>query len=126
MLLLRCRKDLGVMAIKGYSAFPKAPALLEPHIWTFVVGRKVFPSAEMQLAHSTDPTSRPGYPFNGINENIIIIAFFQGCGKISHHIFMFSTWVYLIASRLALHQFIYLDIHISSTENHVNISINKT
>ena len=25
------RVDLGVMAIKGYSAFPKAPALLEPH-----------------------------------------------------------------------------------------------
>ena len=23
--------DLGVMAKKGYSAFPKAPALLEPH-----------------------------------------------------------------------------------------------
>ena len=25
------RVDLGAMAIKGYSAFPKAPALLEPH-----------------------------------------------------------------------------------------------
>ncbi len=23
--------DLGAMAIKGYSALPKAPALLEPH-----------------------------------------------------------------------------------------------
>ena len=23
--------DLGAMAMKGYSAFPKAPALLEPH-----------------------------------------------------------------------------------------------
>ena len=25
------RVDLGAMAIKGYSAFPKVPALLEPH-----------------------------------------------------------------------------------------------
>ena len=29
---LRARVDLGAMAMKGYSAFPKAlPALLEPH-----------------------------------------------------------------------------------------------
>ena len=27
----RARVDLGAMAIKGYSAFPKARALLEPH-----------------------------------------------------------------------------------------------
>ena len=31
MLLLQARVDLGTMAIKGYSAFLKAPALLEPH-----------------------------------------------------------------------------------------------
>ena len=31
MLPLRARVDLGAMAIKGYSAFPKAQALLEPH-----------------------------------------------------------------------------------------------
>ena len=31
MLPRRARVDLGAMAIKGYSAFPKAPALLEPH-----------------------------------------------------------------------------------------------
>ena len=30
MLPRRARVDLGAMAIKGYSAFPKAPALLEP------------------------------------------------------------------------------------------------
>ena len=29
MLPLRDRVDLGAMAMKGYSAFPKAPALLE-------------------------------------------------------------------------------------------------
>ena len=31
VLPLRARVDLGVMAIKRYSTFPKAPALLEPH-----------------------------------------------------------------------------------------------
>ena len=31
MLPLQARVDLGAMAVKGYSAFPKAPALLEPH-----------------------------------------------------------------------------------------------
>ena len=31
MLPLRARVDLGAMAIKGYSAFPKTPALPEPH-----------------------------------------------------------------------------------------------
>ena len=31
MLPLRARVDLGAMAMKGYSAFLKAPALLEPH-----------------------------------------------------------------------------------------------
>ena len=31
MLPLRVRVDLGGMAIKGYAAFPKAPAFLEPY-----------------------------------------------------------------------------------------------
>ena len=31
MLPLRARVDQGAMVMKGYSAFPKAPALLEPH-----------------------------------------------------------------------------------------------
>ena len=30
VLPLQARMDLGAMAIKGYSAFPKASALLEP------------------------------------------------------------------------------------------------
>ena len=36
VLPLRARVDLGAMAMKGYSAFPKAPALLEPHHQIFV------------------------------------------------------------------------------------------
>ena len=31
VLPLRAKVDLGAMAIKGYSLFPKAPASLEPH-----------------------------------------------------------------------------------------------
>ena len=31
MLQLWARVDLGAMVMKGYSTFPKAPALLEPH-----------------------------------------------------------------------------------------------
>ena len=31
MLTLRGRENLGAMAINGYSAFPKAPQLQEPH-----------------------------------------------------------------------------------------------
>ena len=31
VLPFQARKDLGAMAMKGYFAFPKAPALLEPH-----------------------------------------------------------------------------------------------
>ena len=31
LLLLWARVDLGSMELKGYSAFPKAPAIMEPH-----------------------------------------------------------------------------------------------
>ena len=39
-----------MMAIKVYSAFPKAPALQDTHL-----GRGFYSSAEMQLAYSTAP-----------------------------------------------------------------------
>ena len=54
VLPLRARVDLGVMAMKGYPAFFKAPALLKPHhqtVWchirTLVGGGGSYPSAEM-------------------------------------------------------------------------------
>ena len=57
MLPLNARVDLGAMVIKGYSAFPKAPAILEHlhqivlcHIRTFI--RRVLPFAEMQSVYS--------------------------------------------------------------------------
>ena len=56
MLPRRARVDLGVMAIKGYSA-----GLLEPRhqiasvISRTLVGDGFYPSAEMQSVYSTPP-----------------------------------------------------------------------
>ena len=50
------------MAMKGYSAFPKVPAFLEPrhqidqcYIQETRWGRGSYPSAEIQLVNSTTP-----------------------------------------------------------------------
>ena len=59
MLPIRSRVDLGPMAMKGYSALPKAPALLEPfhQIFSIIsrtfVGVGSYPSAEVQSVYST-------------------------------------------------------------------------
>ena len=61
MLPLRAKVDLEAMTMTGYSAFPKTPALLEPHheivscdiqdtSW-----RGSYPSAEMQSVYSRAP-----------------------------------------------------------------------
>ena len=49
--------------MKGYSAFPKAPALLEPHYQIFSskkpghsLGWGSYPYAEIQSVYSTPPT----------------------------------------------------------------------
>ena len=49
--------------MKGYSAFPKAPALMKPlyqiflsHVRT-LIGRVSYPSAEMQSVYSTTPAN---------------------------------------------------------------------
>ena len=63
VLPLWARVDLGVMAMKGYSAFPKTLALLEPHhqIISYYIqdtrwrGGGLTPSAEKQLVYSTAP-----------------------------------------------------------------------
>ena len=64
MLPLRARVDMGVMAMKGYSAFPKAPALLEPsgclmsylgHAWW---GRGSYPSVEVQSVYTITSANR--------------------------------------------------------------------
>ena len=49
--------------MKGCSAFPKAPVLLEPHHQIVkchiqALGEAFTPSTEMQLAYSTAPTNR--------------------------------------------------------------------
>ena len=61
MLPLRVRVDLGIMAIKEYSIFSKAPEL-EPHnqmqfcviCWT-LIGVGVLPLAENQSVYSIAP-----------------------------------------------------------------------
>ena len=64
VLPLQMRVNLGAMAIKGYSAFPKAQ-----HYWSLTIrlinvisrtliwwgGGGSYPSAEMQLVYSTAP-----------------------------------------------------------------------
>ena len=59
------REDLGVMVMKGYSAFPKALASLEPdhqivqcNIRTLVGIWGILPSTEKQSVYSTSPPSR--------------------------------------------------------------------
>ena len=50
--------DLGVMAMKGYSAFPKAPALLESQSLVSYAGHSLvesYPSEDMQSVYSTTP-----------------------------------------------------------------------
>ena len=56
------------MAVKGYSTFPKAPALLDPHhqiVEYHILLEKSYSSAEMQLVYSVAPadltTECPGY-----------------------------------------------------------------
>ena len=61
MLPLRARVDLEAMARKGYSAFPKAPALLEPHhqiVKCHIQDTRFegsYSSAEKQSVYSTAP-----------------------------------------------------------------------
>ena len=74
MLPLQARMDLGAIAMKGYSTFPKAPAFLEPHLHPehSLVGR-VLPSAEKQLMYFTAPAdweTKGRYQINKININI--------------------------------------------------------
>ena len=58
MLPFRARVNLGSIAMKGYSAFPKAPALLEPHnqiVQCHIQGtrcNKFYTNAEMQSSYS--------------------------------------------------------------------------
>ena len=61
MLPRRVRVDLGAMAMKECSAFPKAPASLEPHhqiVLCHIPDTRwggSYPSAEVQSVYSTSP-----------------------------------------------------------------------
>ena len=59
MLPLQAKVDLGVMAIKGYSIFPKVPALLTIRLFSVIsstlVGGESYHCAEMQSVYSAAP-----------------------------------------------------------------------
>ncbi len=67
MLPLRARIALGAMGMKGYSAFPKVPVLLEPfnqivlfHTWSLVgSGRTPLQRSSWCILH-TQPTEKEG------------------------------------------------------------------
>ena len=52
MLPQKARRNLGVMAMKGYSVFPKAPVLLKTDHQSV---KCITPSAEMQWVYSAAP-----------------------------------------------------------------------
>ena len=64
MIPLRVRGDLGAMAMKGYAAFPKTPALIKaPPLKCFVLYpenslRESHPSTEIQSKYSAAPNDR--------------------------------------------------------------------
>ena len=69
MLPLRVRVDLGAMAMKGYSAFPKAPAPLEPHS----LRGGSYPSAEVQCILQPQLTGQVivvGYRIDDMSSNL--------------------------------------------------------
>ena len=51
------RVGLGSIAIKGYSAFPKAPILLESHHPGHSLRVRSYPFAEKQSVYSTVPAN---------------------------------------------------------------------
>ena len=62
VLPFRAKVDLGAMAMKGLSAFPKAPASLEPHHQIVLCHIQdthggSYPSAEVQSVYSTTPAN---------------------------------------------------------------------
>ena len=74
VLLLRTRVGLELMAMKGYSAFPKAPAFLEPlhqivycHYRT-LIGRRPYSTAEMLSVYSIALADQPLLIRNSLNE----------------------------------------------------------
>ena len=79
MLRLQARVDLGVMAIKEYSTFPKVPALLKFSPSDCLVSYPEhslgdsYPSAEMQSVYSAAPADwANGIMVNKLDCQIII------------------------------------------------------
>ena len=76
MLALQAKVDLGVMAMKEYSAFPNVPALLDFYYQILLsypghVG-KSYPSVEMQSVHSTAIAYRARHKEGSIEESEVL------------------------------------------------------
>ena len=75
VLPLRGKVDLGVMAMKGYSAFPKAPVFVEPHHQIILCCIQ-----DMHCGESADRQSEPTEPicawisFVSISKNVLGIV----------------------------------------------------
>ena len=100
MLPRRARVDLGAMAIKGYSAFPKAPALLELHYQIVSYPGHSLGGGLISLQRSSQCILQPqpiGQPFNSVEKIEILV-----CKHISsntfkkniHKLFTYKSYVY--------------------------------
>ena len=105
VLPFRVSVDLGAMAMKGYSAFPKAPALLEPHYQTVLChiqdtrwGGLTLLQRCSRCILQPQPT---GQRICGVHSkitlccNFLIFLCFYVCVKNLIHIKFFSTYGYL-------------------------------
>ena len=67
MLPLRARVDLGVITMKGYSAFPKIPALQEPiHQIVVIYGALCFDVAPGRMNEALNETRTHSYRFTSL------------------------------------------------------------
>ena len=74
MLPLRPKMDLGTKAIKRYSAFPKAPALLEPHhqiVLCHIVGWGVLPICREESVYSTATADWANRPSDQVRAKVV-------------------------------------------------------
>ena len=89
------RVDQGAMAMKGYSALPKAPALLMPHhqIFNVISGVGAYPSAKMQSMYFKVQANWTVFLLRIQKENSKICH--KADDKLLCLIIFFNLWFYL-------------------------------
>ena len=99
VLPLRAKVDLGAMVMKGYSAFPKAPALLEPDhqiVWCHMQDTRCwdgrsYPSVEMQSVYSTAPVDRARWTDYFTINSILLLQRYFGSLFVCLFVFLFFS-----------------------------------